>query len=130
MIRRPPRSTRTDTLFPYTTLFRSRSDVLIVAYARFVDGLAGRYVTAEDVGTTQADMDLVRSVTPYVTGVSEELGGSGAPSPAHALGVLWAMRAAAARLVGRAGLSGRLACHSGQGKGGGGIGRGPRRGGG
>src|SRR3546814_11187419 len=77
-----------------------RSDELIVAYARFVDGLAGRYVTAEDVGTTQADMDLVRSVTPYVTGVSEALGGSGDPSPATALGVLWAMRAVAERLWG------------------------------
>src|SRR3546814_1331443 len=84
-----------------------RSDELIVAYARFVDGLAGRYVTAEDVGTTQADMDLVRSVTPSVTGMSEELGGSGDPSPAPALGVLWALRAVAARLGGSAELSGR-----------------------
>src|SRR3954468_5588867 len=46
-------------------------DELMRAYARFVDRLEGRYLTAEDVGTTQADMDLVRSVTPYVTGVSE-----------------------------------------------------------
>src|SRR3546814_14250995 len=37
MIRRPPRSTRTDTLFPYTTLFRSRGDGDIrVAFCRFV----------------------------------------------------------------------------------------------
>src|SRR3546814_14435758 len=34
MIRRPPRSTRTDTLFPYTTLFRSRHEVLVVALAQ------------------------------------------------------------------------------------------------
>src|SRR5688500_7290065 len=72
-----------------------RSDELILAYARFVDGLGGRYVTAEDVGTTQADMDLIRTVTPHVTGVSEGRGGSGDPSPATALGVLWAMRAVA-----------------------------------
>src|SRR3546814_21114716 len=38
MIRRPPRSTRTDTLFPYTTLFRS----LVVALATFAPGIAGK----------------------------------------------------------------------------------------
>ncbi len=48
-----------------------RTDALIVEYATLVDRLGGRYLTAEDVGTTQADMDLIRTVTPYVTGVSE-----------------------------------------------------------
>jgi leucine dehydrogenase len=93
-----------------------RTDGLILAYARFVDGLAGRYLTAEDVGTTQADMDLVRTVTPHVTGVSEALGGSGDPSPATALGVLWAMRAVAARCFGSSDLAGRHVCISGVGK--------------
>src|SRR5260221_7834365 len=54
-----------------------RTDELVRAYARFVDRLGGRYLTAEDVGTTQQDMDLIRAVTPHVTGVSEALGGSG-----------------------------------------------------
>jgi len=36
---------------------RDKSEALLRAYARFVDSLGGRYVTAEDVGTTQADMD-------------------------------------------------------------------------
>lgn len=93
-----------------------RTDALIVAYGRFVHGLAGRYITAEDVGTTQADMDLIRTVTPYVTGVSEALGGSGDPSPATALGVLWAMRAVATRLWGSPSLEGRHVCISGVGK--------------
>jgi leucine dehydrogenase len=93
-----------------------RSDELIVAYARFVDGLGGRYVTAEDVGTTQADMDLIRTVTPHVTGVSEGRGGSGDPSPATALGVLWAMRAVAEQLWGDPALAGRHVCISGVGK--------------
>lgn len=93
-----------------------RTDELILAYARFVDGLSGRYLTAEDVGTTQADMDLIRTVTPYVTGVSESLGGSGDPSPATALGVLWAMRAVAARLWGDDSLAGRHVAISGVGK--------------
>ena len=93
-----------------------RSDALIVAYGRFVGGLGGRYLTAEDVGTTQADMDLIRSVTPYVTGVSESLGGSGDPSPATAWGVLWAMRAAAELRWGDADLGGRHIVVSGVGK--------------
>ena len=57
-----------------------RSDALMLAYGRFIDRLGGRYLTAEDVGTTQADMDLLRTVTPFVTGVERALGGSGDPS--------------------------------------------------
>jgi leucine dehydrogenase len=93
-----------------------RSDDLIRAYGRFVDGLAGRYVTAEDVGTTQADMDLIRSETVHVTGVSEALGGSGDPSPATAWGVFWAMTAVAERLWGTDSLAGRHVCIAGVGK--------------
>jgi leucine dehydrogenase len=93
-----------------------RSEALLRAYGRFVDGLAGRYLTAEDVGTTQADMDLIRRETPHVTGVSESLGGSGDPSPATAWGVLWAMKAVAERLWGGPSLSGRHVCISGVGK--------------
>ena len=93
-----------------------RSEALIRAYARFVDGLAGRYLTAEDVGTTQADMDLIRRETPYVTGVSPSLGGSGDPSPATAWGVLWAIRAAAEHRWGSADLAGRHVVVSGVGK--------------
>jgi glutamate dehydrogenase/leucine dehydrogenase len=100
---------------------RLRSDELILAYARFVDGLAGRYVTAEDVGTTQADMDLIRTVTPHVSGVSERLGGSGDPSPATALGVLWAMRAVAEHLWGDPSLEGRHVAIEGVGKVGGAL---------
>jgi leucine dehydrogenase len=99
----------------------SRTDDLIRAYARFVDGLGGRYVTAEDVGTTQADMDLVRTVTPHVSGVSERLGGSGDPSPATALGVLWAMKAVAERLWGGPSLEGRHVVVEGVGKVGGAL---------
>lgn len=93
-----------------------RSDDLIRAYARFVDQLGGRYLTAEDVGTTQADMDLIHETTDHVTGVSPSLGGSGDPSPATAWGVLWAIRAAAEQRWGTADLSGRHVVVTGVGK--------------
>jgi valine dehydrogenase (NAD+) len=84
-----------------------RSEPLLRSYARFIDGLAGRYLTAEDVGTTQADMDLIRRETPYVTGVSEWLGGSGDPSPATAWGVLAALRTVGRRMWGSPSLADR-----------------------
>ncbi|MGE3620354.1 MAG: Glu/Leu/Phe/Val dehydrogenase [Acidimicrobiia bacterium] len=95
---------------------RIRTEALLRAYGRFVEGLAGRYVTAEDVGTSQADMDLIRRETRHVTGVSESLGGSGDPSPATAWGVYWAMRAVAGHLWGDDDLGGRQVCISGVGK--------------
>jgi valine dehydrogenase (NAD+) len=93
-----------------------RSEALLRLYGRFIEGLGGRYLTAEDVGTTQADMDLIRRETRHVTGVSESLGGSGDPSPATAIGVVWAMRAVAERLWGSPSLAGRHVCISGVGK--------------
>ena len=85
----------------------TRTEALIRAYGRFVDSLGGRYLTAEDVGTTQADMDLIRRETPYVTGVDPLHGGSGDPSAATAHGVFHAMGAVAERLWGDADLAGR-----------------------
>lgn len=93
-----------------------RTDELILAYGRFVDSLGGAYLTAEDVGTTQADMDLIRSVTPFVTGVSESLGGSGDPSPATAIGLAHALEAVAAHRFGAPSLEGRHVAVSGVGK--------------
>lgn len=94
----------------------ARSEALIRAYGRFVDSLSGRYVTAEDVGTTQADMDLIFRETPYVTGVSQALGGSGDPSAATAYGVWWAMKAGLERVDGNGELAGRRVVVSGVGK--------------
>src|SRR4051794_17549732 len=93
-----------------------RSEALLTAYGRFVDRLAGRYLTAEDVGTTQGDMDLLQGVTRYVTGTSESLGGSGDPSPATAWGVLHAMHGVAERLWGTPSLEDRHVAVSGTGK--------------
>ncbi len=68
---------------------------MIAKFGQYVNSLSGRYITAEDVGTTTGDMDLIRLQTPYVTGVSIEKGGSGNPSPVTAYGVYMGMKAAA-----------------------------------
>lgn len=68
---------------------------LMRRFGEFVHSLSGKYITAEDVGMETADMDLVREVTPYVTGISEEKGGAGNPSPITAYGVFMGMKAAA-----------------------------------
>jgi leucine dehydrogenase len=57
-------------------------------FGEFVHSLSGRYITAEDVGMETKDMDIVRDVTPYVTGISKERGGAGNPSPVTAYGVM------------------------------------------
>ena len=74
------------------------------AHGRVVQALGGRYLTAEDVGTTPADMGVIRRETPYVGGLE---GGAGDPSPFTALGVLRAMQAAAAHRWGSESLRGR-----------------------
>jgi len=93
-----------------------RTDALIKAYADCIASLGGRYITAEDVGTTEADMNLIREITPFVTGVSEDRGGSGDTSPATAYGLLHALRAVAAHLWGDQSLAGRHVVISGVGK--------------
>lgn len=93
-----------------------RSEALVRAYARLLHGLGGRYLTAEDVGTTQADMDLIRTETPFVTGASTSLGGSGDPSPATAWGVRRALDPLGERLWGGPEVEGRHVVVSGVGK--------------
>ena len=72
-----------------------KSPELMLRFGEFVHSLGGKYITAEDVGMETSDMDLVRTVTPYVTGISEEKGGAGNPSPITAYGVFMGMKAAA-----------------------------------
>jgi len=65
-------------------------EALLRAHGRFVDTLKGRYITAEDVGTNPADMEIVRLETQHVSGL---LDGSGDPSPHTARGVFRAIQA-------------------------------------
>lgn len=80
---------------------------LMRKFGEFVHSLSGRYITAEDVGMETADMDMVRDVTPYVTGISESRGGAGNPSPVTAYGVYLGMKAAAKQQFGSDVLSGK-----------------------
>jgi leucine dehydrogenase len=80
---------------------------MIAKFGQFVDSLSGRYITAEDVGTTTPDMDLIRQHTTHVTGISEAIGGSGNPSPVTAYGVYMGMKAAAKYKFGTDDLKGK-----------------------
>lgn len=80
---------------------------MMTKFGEFINSLSGKYITAEDVGTTTPDMDLIREVTPYVTGISEGKGGSGNPSPVTAYGVYMGMKAAAKQQFGSDNLAGK-----------------------
>jgi leucine dehydrogenase len=67
-------------------------EMIFRAHGRFVETLGGRYITAEDVGTSTADMDFVHMETDYVSGLA---GRSGDPSPVTAHGVFRAIQASA-----------------------------------
>ena len=84
-----------------------KSAELFEAFGRFVDSLGGRYVTAEDVGTTTADMSSVARVTRYVAGLGAAPGVAGGdPGPKTALGVYLGIKAAVKFRLGRADLQG------------------------
>jgi leucine dehydrogenase len=79
----------------------------LLDFADLVESLAGRYITAEDVGTSSRDMSVIAERTDHVAGLSRRRGGSGDPSPYTALGVLEAIRATCERVFGDASLTGR-----------------------
>lgn len=83
-----------------------KSEALWRSYGRFVETLRGRYITAEDVNTSVADMEYIRMETRFVTGVAGS-GGSGDPSPYTALGVYCGMKASAKAQYGNDSLAGK-----------------------
>ena len=80
-----------------------KTEAMMKAYGRHVDHLGRRYITAEDVGSTVADMDAIKTVTEHVVGVT---GGAGDPSNSTARGVFVGMRAAVRHKLGRDSLDG------------------------
>jgi valine dehydrogenase (NAD+) len=87
-----------------------------LAYGRFVESLGGRYVTAGDVGTAVADLDVMSETCRWVTGKSPERGGGGDSGRLTAWGVFQGMRAAAAQVWGHPTLTGRRVGVAGLGK--------------
>jgi leucine dehydrogenase len=92
---------------------RVEREILFRAHGRFVDSLGGRYITAEDVGTSPADMEFVRRETDYVAGLQNL---SGDPSPVTGYGVYVGMKAAAKQRWGKDSLAGRKVLVQGAGK--------------
>ncbi len=86
---------------------KDKTEALLRAYGCFVESLGGRYITAEDSGTSVADMDHIRVETSHVCGVSAAVGGSGDPSPVTAWGVFHGIRAALQEVFGSTDVSGR-----------------------
>lgn len=79
----------------------------LLDFGENVDILDGRYVTAEDVGVSPADIAVVAEVTPHVSALPLERGGSGDPSPWTALGVQVSIEVACRQVFGSADLAGR-----------------------
>ena len=93
-----------------------KTEALLRAYGRFVQSLGGRYITACDVGTYVADMDVVARETSFATGRSREEGGAGDSSELTAFGVYQGMRASAEHTWGTPDLKGRRVGVEGVGK--------------
>ncbi len=83
---------------------RKDREAVFRAHGRFVESLGGRYITAEDVGTSPSDMEYVRMETDHVAGLH---GRSGDPSPVTAYGVYVGMKACARERWGSDSLAGK-----------------------
>ncbi len=85
---------------------RAKSPALLRAMGRAIDRLGGLYVTAEDVGTSVADMVEIRKETGHVIGLPVSAGGSGDPSPSTALGCFEGIKAAVRYKLGQQSVEG------------------------
>ncbi|HEX3927098.1 MAG TPA: Glu/Leu/Phe/Val dehydrogenase dimerization domain-containing protein [Gemmatimonadales bacterium] len=92
---------------------RADRESLFRAHGRFVESLGGRYITAEDVGTSPTDMEFVKRETKHVAGL---LNLSGDPSPVTGYGVYMGMKAAAKAKWGKDSLAGKTVAVQGAGK--------------
>jgi len=86
---------------------KDKSEQLFRRFGKFVNSLSGKYITAEDVGTSTKDMEYVNMETRHVTGLPESMGGGGDPSPVTAYGVYMGMKASAKHLWGNDSLNGK-----------------------
>lgn len=95
---------------------KHKSEALMRKFGRFVENLNGKYITAEDVGTTTKDMEYVNMETDSVVGLPESMGGGGDPSPVTAYGTYMGMKASAKKAYGSDSLKGKKIAIQGIGK--------------
>jgi leucine dehydrogenase len=93
-----------------------KSEGLFRKFGRFIENLNGKYITAEDVGTTTRDMEYISMETKHVVGLPEIKGGGGDPSPVTAYGVFMGMKASAKFVYGSDSLNGKTVAVQGIGK--------------
>ncbi|WP_040981546.1 Glu/Leu/Phe/Val family dehydrogenase [Oceanobacillus jeddahense] len=87
---------------------KDKNPEMFRAFGRYIQSLNGRYITAEDVGTNESDMDQIALETEYVTGLSSYSGTAGNPSPVTALGIYQGMKATAKEAFGSESLEGKV----------------------
>jgi leucine dehydrogenase len=92
---------------PGATLQGELRTAALLDFGDTVESLGGRYITAEDVGTSSRDMRVIARRTQHVAGLPARMGGSGDPSPFTALGVESAIRACCERVFGSSSLRDR-----------------------
>ncbi len=85
-----------------------KNEAMMRAFGRYVDTLAGRYVTTEDVGMSLLDLEYIAKETDHIVGLPESMGGSGDTSTLTGLGVYLGMKAAAEAAFGSSSLEGRV----------------------
>src|SRR5262249_27024797 len=91
-------------------LSSERRQGALLDFGDTVQGLEGRYITAEDVGTSSRDMSVIAQRTEFVAGLARSRGGSGDPSPLTAPGVEAAIVASCERVFSDRSLKGRSIC--------------------
>lgn len=102
----------------------TKTPEMIAAFAREVDSLGGRYVTAQDVGMSADDMIAISKGTRFVSGLPPKEGGAGGdPGPTTAKGVFLGVKAAVKRALGKDDLAGVHIAIQGVGSVGGGLAR-------
>ena len=85
---------------------QDKTDALLHAMGDFIQGLGGRYITAEDSGTSVADMLKIGDKTSFVSGIDKVSAHGGDPSPSTAYGVFVSLREAVYHKLGRTDLKG------------------------
>jgi leucine dehydrogenase len=104
---------------------RAKTPAMLAAYGDAIEAMAGRYVCAEDVGMTEADMVAIAQRTGHVTGLPsrDSTAAGGDPGPFTATGIYLGIKAAVARKLGKDSLSGVHVAVQGCGSVGGGVAR-------